>query len=82
MSDDSFDRVNIVIGDRLFLEGDPGDRAYIVQSGTLKITKTGDDDIQKTIATVKAGAIIGEMALIDDQPRGGYCFRLKIQPSR
>ena len=77
MAGESFDRVDIRIGDRLFLEGDPGDRAYIVQSGTLKITKTGDDDIQKTIATVKAGAIIGEIALIDDQPRGATATALE-----
>jgi CRP/FNR family transcriptional regulator, cyclic AMP receptor protein len=77
MSDESFDRLRIGMGDRLFREGEPGDRAYIVQSGTLKITKTGDNDIQKTIATVKAGAIIGEMALIDDQPRAATATALE-----
>ena len=65
------------MGERLFRKGEPGDRAYIVQSGTLKITKTGDNDIQKTIATVKAGAIIGEMALIDDQPRAATATALE-----
>ncbi|MBT3764239.1 MAG: cyclic nucleotide-binding domain-containing protein [Rhodospirillaceae bacterium] len=77
MSDESFDRLKIGIGERLFREGEPGDRAYIVQSGTLKVTKTDNNDIQKTIATVKAGAIIGEMALIDDQPRGATAIALE-----
>ena len=51
------------VGARLFKEGDDGDVAYLIKSGKVKITKTGGDGQQK------AGGIVGEMALIDDQAR-------------
>ncbi|HIJ42809.1 MAG TPA: cyclic nucleotide-binding domain-containing protein [Rhodospirillaceae bacterium] len=55
-------------GNVIFQEGDPGDEAFFITSGEVEISlKSGDRDI--IIATVGRGDIIGEMALIDDQPR-------------
>lgn len=59
------------IGEKIFEEGEEGDKAYLIKSGEVKITKVGKDDYPRTIATVRAGNIIGEMALIDDEPRAG-----------
>jgi EAL domain-containing protein (putative c-di-GMP-specific phosphodiesterase class I) len=50
----------------LFLEGEPPDYAYLVESGTLAIT-TGPD--QRRLAEVRAGELLGEMAVIDRSPR-------------
>ncbi len=64
------------IGDTIFTEGARGEHAYLIKSGEVKITKTGKDDYQRTIATVKKGQIIGEMALIDDAPRAATAIAL------
>ncbi len=60
--------VELEPGEQLFSEGDAGDRAYIVKSGELEVVKTsaGRDIL---IAVVRSGEIIGEMSLLEDQPR-------------
>lgn len=55
-------------GDRLFREGQPGDCAYMVEGGRIEISRKADE-LDKILAVVGRGAIIGEMALIDDKPR-------------
>ena len=60
---------NFNVGARLFKEGDAGDVAYLIKSGKVKITKTGEDGQQKVVGLVGSGGIVGEMALIDDQAR-------------
>ncbi len=55
-------------GDFIFKEGEQGDEAYLILEGSVDIIKkTGDQEI--VIAQVSNGAIIGEMALIDSEPR-------------
>lgn len=65
------------IGDTIFKEGEPGDCAYLIKSGEVKITKIARDDQPRTIATLKAGNIIGEMALIDNEPRAASAVVLQ-----
>lgn len=55
-------------GETLFLEGDEGDDAYIIETGTIEISIDMPDG-KKTIATLGNGEIIGEMSLIADAPR-------------
>ncbi|WP_417820954.1 cyclic nucleotide-binding domain-containing protein [Terasakiella sp.] len=55
-------------GDRIFKEGDPGDRAYIVERGMIEIYKMVDGR-EVVLGTVNKGGIFGEMALIDNAPR-------------
>lgn len=55
-------------GEVIFSEGDVGDEAYLITSGEVGISiKSGEESI--LLATVGRGDIIGEMALVDDQPR-------------
>lgn len=56
-------------GKRLFLEGDPGTEAYIIEDGRIEISKRVGGDETVVVAVVGKGDMIGEMALIDDQPR-------------
>jgi len=55
-------------GDRIFKEGEPGDRAYIVERGMVEIYKMMDGK-EVVLGTVNKGGIFGEMALIDNAPR-------------
>jgi len=51
-------------GEKIFMEGQPGEYMYGVISGQVEITKNG-----KVVDTVGPGGIFGEMALIDKAPR-------------
>lgn len=51
-------------GDVVFREGDPGDRMFTVIEGQVDIF-VGDH----LIDTTEAGGLLGEMAVIDTQPR-------------
>lgn len=49
-------------------EGEDGSEAFIIQKGSIKITKiVNDNEVQ--LALLKAGDIFGEMALLNNQPR-------------
>jgi CRP/FNR family cyclic AMP-dependent transcriptional regulator len=51
-------------GQTVFHEGDRGDFLFAVVSGAVDIIIRG-----KTVETVEAGGIFGEMALVEDKPR-------------
>lgn len=54
-------------GNVIFKEGDEGDRAYLLQEGSVEIVS--DSAGGKILAVIEAGALFGEMALVDDKPR-------------
>ncbi len=55
-------------GDQIFQEGDKGDCAYLIESGNIEIsTRKGSKFFRITI--LGEGDLVGEMALIDDEPR-------------
>ena len=56
--------LHLAPGDSLFREGDKGDKMYVLLEGEMEIL-LGDFVLE----TVRQGALIGEMALIDDSPR-------------
>ena len=58
------DAVQLAPGDFLFQEGDKRDVMYVLLEGEMDI-RLGD----YVVETAKPGALIGEMALIDDSPR-------------
>lgn len=62
------EKIECPAGQRLFHEGEPGDRAYLIMSGKVEISKKVRDD-EVVIALVGKGEIVGEMALVDDKPR-------------
>ena len=52
----------------VFSEGMPGSELYIIQKGTVKITKIVDNT-EVLLAVLKPGDIFGEMALLENKPR-------------
>jgi CRP-like cAMP-binding protein len=52
----------------LFAEGEPGDELFIIQKGSIKITKIVDHK-EVLLAMLKQGDILGEMALLEGKPR-------------
>ena len=62
------DRVSYRPGDVLFKQGDPGDAAYVVLSGSADIlVDAGADQIR--VATIESNSIIGEIAILCDVAR-------------
>ena len=55
-------------GDVLLTEGAVATTAFLIESGEVEVFRTVNCD-EIPLATIGAGAIVGEMALIDDQPR-------------
>ena len=60
--------IEIAPGDELFCEGDVGDDAYIIASGEVEILKRRGDTNTR-IAVSGAGDLVGEMALLANEPR-------------
>lgn len=56
--------------ERIYGQDDPGDLVYLLKEGRVKIYKLSSDDKELTLAVLENGEIFGEMALIDDGPRG------------
>ena len=54
--------------DVIFLEYEKGDKFYLVQSGSVKITKV-IKDVEKLLDIVYAGEFFGEMAILEDTTR-------------
>ena len=56
-------------GAELFSEGDPGDQMFLILEGRLTIQRINEQGQTLFIAEREAGDYIGELALIDGQPR-------------
>ena len=57
----------LVKGQILFEEGDAGTEAFLISTGAIEIYRRGA--IEQSLATLGAGELLGELSLIDDQPR-------------
>ena len=62
--DATLEEVNLAAGEILFDEGEQGDAVYLVVDGRLRVESDG-----MTLITRARGDCIGEIALIDDEPR-------------
>ena len=56
--------VRVASGERVFSQGDPGDRFYIVADGSVEVTVDGDE-----AGTLWPGEYFGEIAILRDVPR-------------
>jgi CRP-like cAMP-binding protein len=53
----------------LFVGGEPSEHLYVVRSGRLRVLTTSPHGEQLVLSTVGAGEAIGELSLLDRQPR-------------
>lgn len=69
-------------GEVLFNMGDPGDELFIVEAGQIAIYSPNKENPgqEKPIRIFREGSILGEMALIDRQPRS--LSARALEPSR
>ncbi|MEL7058474.1 MAG: 2-oxoglutarate dehydrogenase E1 component [Acidobacteriota bacterium] len=56
--------IDLADGEALFREGDAGDALFLVVEGHLVIQREGG-----TIATINSGEVVGELSVLDRQPR-------------
>jgi len=56
-------------GKLLFEKGDPGDGCYWLQTGNVKISVASDRGMEKVLAILGPGSIVGELSMIDGMPR-------------
>ncbi len=62
-------RITLNEGEVLFKQGEPGDTLCVVEEGCLKVFVYGQDDQEIVLDLVGPDRVIGELALLDGQPR-------------
>lgn len=60
-------------GDVIIPEFDKGETFYFIRSGTVQVARYIHGE-KKNLAILRKGEFIGEMAIIDDSPRGASCI--------
>jgi CRP-like cAMP-binding protein/TolA-binding protein len=68
------DNRNYGDGQRIILQGDPGDGFYLLVEGQVKVTLAEKDD--KEVARIAAGGFFGEMAMLKDQRRSASVWSI------
>ncbi len=65
---DAFDREVFASNELVFQWGDPGDSAFVIEEGCVEVLSGMGPDSRR-IAILTEGAMFGEVALLDRQPR-------------
>ena len=61
--------VKLSRGEHLFMEGDAGDRLYVVLEGKMKLTRAAADGRENLWSVLGPGEMFGELSLFDPRPR-------------
>ena len=64
-------------GAEIFKEGDPGDGVYLVKEGLVEISVQGGQAGRYVFTQAGPGDLLGEMAVIEDQPRSANAVARK-----
>jgi CRP/FNR family cyclic AMP-dependent transcriptional regulator len=64
----------------IFREGEEGAEMYIITQGRVEIRKATGPSAAKTLTTLQAGDLFGEMALIDRKPRSATA--VAVEPTK
>lgn len=63
------EKVPFLAGETLFVQGAPGDAAYIVESGAIDLYHVNEAGQKIHLGTMTRGCLFGEMSVIDGSPR-------------
>jgi CRP/FNR family cyclic AMP-dependent transcriptional regulator len=66
---DMLETVDCRTDQKLFSAGDAGNAMYLIETGEIKISVTGSDGQEITVAELGPGDFFGEMAMLDGQAR-------------
>jgi CRP/FNR family transcriptional regulator, cyclic AMP receptor protein len=61
--------VKLARGERLFSEGDSGDKLYVIMTGKIKLTRAAPDGRENLQSVHGPGEMFGELSLFDPVPR-------------
>jgi CRP/FNR family cyclic AMP-dependent transcriptional regulator len=64
----------------IFREGEDGAEMYVITQGRVEIRKSTGPSSAKTLTTLQAGDIFGEMAIIDRKPRSATA--VAVEPTK
>jgi CRP/FNR family transcriptional regulator, cyclic AMP receptor protein len=64
-------------GGVLFAAGDAGDGCYRLDKGLLKVMVTSTSGEERIVAILGPGAVVGELAMIDQMPRSATVVALR-----
>lgn len=65
---------SVMQGERITVEGDPGDDAFILAHGLVDVYHSTLRDTQERIARLRDGALFGAASMVDDKPRAATCI--------
>jgi CRP/FNR family cyclic AMP-dependent transcriptional regulator len=63
-------------GQTLMTQGDRSDRIYLVMEGWIKICVFSDYGTETTLEVLGSGHLVGEMSVIDGEPRGPHAVAI------
>jgi CRP/FNR family cyclic AMP-dependent transcriptional regulator len=61
-------------GATLFVEGDVGDKFYVIVEGAVRISRIVPGMGEEALAILKGGSYFGEMSLVDEAPRSAHAI--------
>jgi len=61
----------------LMEQGDAGDSMYLVAVGRLRVTMTHEDGSEAVVAELGSGEVVGELAVLTDEPRSATVTALR-----
>ena len=74
---DRCERVYLAPGEVLMREGDPADCLYILATGRLRVQVKQLDGVEATVAEVGRHEVVGEMAIISEEPRSATVVAIR-----
>jgi CRP-like cAMP-binding protein len=69
-------KVSFAPGEVILRQGDPGDSAYLVQRGRVRILLSNDSGLSEQVACLAPGDFFGEMSLLTGEPRSATAVAL------
>ena len=76
LREEVMEKIVLAPGEILFHRGDPGDTLYLVRAGEIRIYTLDSQGQEITMNHIKAGECLGELAMVDAQPRSASAIAI------